>query len=183
MDTYLGNKILHIGYQNKKNLEKKYQIKIILPSKIFLEPLNYYKIILNIEKNINKLINGYFNNLKYLKYVNFINKSNFITNYPDSKYYFNLIQYKQQYIIELENLKYGNLDDNYDDMPPLVEISDEDKKKNLLIQSFFNTNIPLPIYNEFIIDKSEKDNYQNIDNDEQLRKTVDNLLDDNYIIM
>jgi len=182
MDTFLGNKILHIGFQKKKNLEKKYEIKIILPTRLFYEPLNYLKIILNIEKNINKLINGYFYNVKYLIYVNFIKKSNFITNYPNSKYYFNLIQYKQQYTIELENLKYSNLDDNYDDMPPLVEISDKDWK-NLSIQSLINKNIHLPIYNEFKIDKSEKDDYQNIDKDEQLRKTVDNLLDDNYKFM
>ncbi len=83
-----------MDFKKKKTLENKYEIKIILPSTLFYEPLNYFKIILNIQRNMRKLINGDTSNLKYLKYVNFLDKSNFVSNYPDSKYYFNLPKQK-----------------------------------------------------------------------------------------
>jgi hypothetical protein len=92
MDILLETKILQSGFQKKKTLENKYEIKIILPSMLYYEPLNYFKIILNIQRNIRKLIDGDTSNLNYLKYVNFLSKSNFISNYPDSKSYFNLPQ-------------------------------------------------------------------------------------------
>jgi hypothetical protein len=96
MDILLETKILQTGFQKKKTLENKYEIKIILPSTLYYEPLSYFKIILNIQRNIRKLIDGDTSNLNYLKYVNFLNKSNFVGNYPDSKSYFNLPQQPQQ---------------------------------------------------------------------------------------
>ena len=68
MDILLETKILQTGFQKKKNLENKYEIKIILPSTLYYEPLIYFKIILNIQRNIRKLIDGDTNNLNYLKY-------------------------------------------------------------------------------------------------------------------
>jgi hypothetical protein len=77
-------------------------------------------------------------------------------------------------------------------MPRLVKISEEDRinfcrKKNYLDnlfkdeksskQSLINPNISVPLYNEFTIDKSKYNNFQDIDNDELLRRNVDNLLD------
>ncbi len=61
---------------------------------------------MNIQRNIRKLINGDTNNLRYLKYVNFIDKSNFVSIYPDSKSYFKLSQQKQSYKDQPEQDQY-----------------------------------------------------------------------------
>ena len=58
MEFFLETKILQIGFQKKKTLEYRFNIKITVPSTLYYEPLFYLKCILNVQRNIRKLINN-----------------------------------------------------------------------------------------------------------------------------
>jgi hypothetical protein len=123
MEFFLETKILQIGFQKKKTLEYKFNIKITVPSMLYYEPLSYLKYILNIQRNIRKLINGDCDNLRYLQYVKFLNINDFINLYPDSNCYFNLSQ---------SNTKQQLTDEEKLDKKMLKRLEEEEKRKSKL---------------------------------------------------
>jgi hypothetical protein len=144
--------------------------------------LSYLKLILNIQRNIRKLINGETDSLKYLHYVKFLDKQSFSNKYPNSKSYFNLPRTTLSFVskVKAEEVKDEKIKKECKQKQYEQKQYEEKELDDLLKKIYINIVSAQPINKRnlefinkvaFIVNNNNKNKYINISSNDDTKIT------------